>query len=413
MTQRGVKANDLAIKGLRPRGREYEVSVREHRGLVVVVYPSGAKSFTLRYRQDGVLKRVGLEVATLAEARAEWLKQRGEVRKGEDPSARVRSARVEKQLKRQASRDAPTLESLAADFIKLYAKRQKQTWRADELMLQTVILPEWGGIKAKELRRRDIIDLLDRIAERTPVRANRILAVVRKMFNWAVERDVLDVSPCVGIKRPGAEVSRDRVLSDDEIRQFWNGLGTSGMPKRTQLALKLQLATAQRIGEIAGAAWAEFDHRKQQWLIPGSRTKNGRENLVPLSPVATEVLDQTDRDGEFLFPVTGKGGVLRIDVVTHQLATAIKKMEMAHFTSHDLRRTAATKLAELATPRVVIDAILNHKDRTVGAVYDRHDYMKEKRSALDAWSDRLMHIVSGKHATVTPLRQLERRNQRK
>ena len=389
-----IKANVLKINSLRPRDREYETAVAEHRGLVVTVYPSGARSFGLRYRQDGVLRRIGLSVATLSEARAAWLKHREDVRRGDDPAALVRSARVEKQLRRQADRAAPTVQSLASDYVRIYARRQKKSWRSDELMLQSAVLPEWGAIQAKEIRRRDVIDLLDKIAERTPVRANRILAVVRKMFSWAVERDVLTLSPCSGVKRPGAEVSRNRVLNDDEINAVWNDLTKGGIPKGTHLALRLQLATGQRIGEIVGARWSEIDLPKREWLIPAARTKNGRENLVPLSKLAIAIISEiTEGESPLLFPARGEGKSLRIDVVTHQLHDAIERLELAHFTSHDLRRTAATRLAELATPRVVLDAILNHVDRTVAAVYDRHNYTAEKRRALEAWASTLQKIA--------------------
>jgi len=390
-----TKASASQIASLKPRKREYEVGVAEHRGLIVTVYPSGARAFSLRFRQDGILKRIRLDATTLSEARAAWLKHRQDLRRGEDPAAKVRLARVEKQLKRQADRSAPTIESLAIEFVELYSKRQKKSWRADELMLKSAVLPEWGLIQARELKRRDVIQLLDRIAGRTPVRANRVLAVVRKMFAWAVERDVLEVSPCLGIKRPGAEQSRSRVLADCEIKVFWNGLVGSGIPTSTQLALRFQLATAQRIGEVVGAVWSEIDRSKGEWLVPSERTKNSRANLVPLSPLAASLIGEICLGpSDFVFPATRRAAALRIDVVTHHLGDVIARLGMAHFTSHDLRRTAATKLAELGTPRVVIDAILNHKDPTVGAIYDRHDYAKEKREALDAWAKRLKNIAA-------------------
>lgn len=104
--------------------------------------------------------------------------------------------------------------------------------------------------------------------------------------------------------------------------------------------------------------------------------------------------------------------MLRDDVLTHDLLSAVQKLEIAHFTSHDLRRTAATGLAEIGTPRLIIDAVLNHKDRTVGAVYDRYNYAHEKRAALDAWAKKLSLIVSGKESTVTPIRRIENRRPR-
>lgn len=364
----------------------------------------------LRYRQDGVLKRTTLEAGTFADARRAWFERQEGVKRGEDPAEQVRTQRAAKQLGRQEARSAPTFTTLAADYITLYAKRQKRSWRADELMLQAAVLPVWGNIKAKQIKRRDVIDLLDRIAENTPVRANRVLAVIRKLCNWAVERDVLEVSPCVGVKPPGAETSRERVLSDAELRTFWNGLADAGLDEQDQAALKLQLLTATRIGEVVGASWREIDEGRAEWLLPGARSKNKRESLVPLSSLALKVLHSLDNVGGFVFPRASGTGHTRIDVITHNLKHALPALEMERFTSHDLRRTAATKLAELGTPRVVIDAILNHVDRSVGAIYDRHHYGNEKRAALQAWADKLEYIVSGKEATVTPIRRARLRS---
>jgi integrase len=389
-----VNATALSISALKPRDEEYEVAVAQHRGLVVTVYPSGARFFSLRYRQDGVLKRVSLGVGSLSEARSAWLKHREDLKRGKDPVAMIRASRVEKQLNRQAERSSPTVEMLSADFIRLYAKRHKKSWRSDELMLNSLVIPEWGGIQAKDIRRRDIIDLLDEIAGRTPVRANRVLAVIRKMFAWAVERDTLEISPCAGVKRPAKESSRTRVLSDEEIRQFWAHLSDQTVSLRIATALKLQLATAQRIGEVAGTRWSEFNLQKREWRIPGSRTKNGRENVVPLSSLACAlILEMHTDENEFLFPSGGKVGHLRIDVVTHGLVDLVAKSKLAHFTSHDLRRTTATRLASMGTARVIVDAILNHKDSSVGAIYDRYDYASEKREALEKWADRLRDII--------------------
>jgi len=122
------------------------------------------------------------------------------------------------------------------------------------------------------------------------------------MFNWGVDQGVLDASPCVGVKRPGKEVRRERTLSDDELRALWNGLQQAGIAGDTAAALKLQLLTACRIGEICGAQWSEIDLAKAEWLIPGKRAKNGRECLVPLSENAIEILKAQDQSGAHVFP---------------------------------------------------------------------------------------------------------------
>jgi integrase len=405
-----VRAKDLSIKALPVKAVRYEKAVQDHPGLVVCVWPSGEISYLLRYRQDGVLKRATLEAGTLAEARREWLDKANDVKRGDDPAEAVRNKRAAKQLGRQEARGAPTFAALAADYITLYAKRNKRSWRADELMLATAVLPHWGSIKAKQIKRRDVIDLLDRIAEKTPVRANRVLAVVRKLCNWAVERDVLEISPCVGVKPPSSETSRERVLTDAELKLFWSNLAECGLDELDQAALKMQLLTAARIGEVVGASWSEIDFAKGEWLIPGKRTKNGRESLIPLSYAALVAIEAAPRTSAFIFVRKSKTGHTRIDVITHNLHHALPALGIERFTSHDLRRTAATKLAELGTSRVVIDAILNHVDRSVGAIYDRHNYAAEKRAALDAWARRLEQIVTGTESTVTPIRRARLRS---
>lgn len=403
VVRKAVAANVLAVEALKPSASEYEISVREHRGLVVRVHPSGQRSFILRYRQDGILKRVALQATTLAAARAEWESQRATVREGQDPAEKAKAAKAVQQLARMDERTAPTISELATDFVRLHSKKHKRSWRADELMLTNLVIPKWGNVKAKEITRRDVLAILAEVAEKAPIRANRLLAVIRKMFNWAVSTDRLDLSPCAGVKAPAKEISRDRVLTDNELKTFWAVLPSSGLPEDSQIAFKLQLLTACRIGEIVGARWTEFDLSKGDWLIPAARTKNGRESLLPLSPDAIRIIEALPRSGDFLFPRTGKKiSHLRTDVATHELGHGEFGIK-TRFTSHDLRRTAATNLSSLGTSRVVMDAILNHKDRTVGAVYDRHDYYREKAAALNGWARHLSRIVTG-HAPAKVVR---------
>lgn len=396
--RKSVSANDLAIRALKAGPEKYQIAVKEHPGLIVFVYPSGAKSYGYRFRQDGVLKRMTLRATTLADARVEWGTLAGTVREGNDPVESVKRDRAGEQLARQAERADPTISSLAADFIRLHSKKNKRSWRADELMLQGLVVPVWGRMKANGIERRDVVALLDKVAENAPVRANRLLAVTRKMFNWAVERDVLKVSPCTGVKAPAKETSRDRNLDDRELRAFWHGLAASGIPADTQNALKLQLMTGCRIGEISAAKWSEFDLAKGEWLIPGARTKNKIECLLPLPADALAILETLDQTVVYLFPRKGKkSGHLRTDVATHELrqgAFAITE----RFTSHDLRRTMGTNMGRRRVPRVVQDAILNHKDKSIGATYDRHDYYDEKRAVLDGWATHLKEIVSGEQS---------------
>ena len=407
-----TKANVFSINALKPRASDYEIAIVGHRGLVVRVHPSGARTFRFRYRQDGVLKRVALKATTLDDARDEWSNLRKEVKAGEDPAMVARKVRSQDSLKRKADRAALTVEQLVDEFILRYAKRKKKSWRADEVMLRSAVVSVLGDVLARDVQRRDVLSLVDKIATRAPVRANRVLAVVRKMFSWAVDQETVPTSPCTGIKPPGAETRRDRVLSDSELRALWNGIADKAA-QDVAGAIKLQLLTGQRIGEVVGAQWREIDLTSKEWTIPGARSKNKRVNVVPLSTDATALLHSMARDGDFVFSRAGKKVKhLRVDVAGHELGVAAQALELEQFGSHDLRRTVATRLAEMRIPRVVIDSLLNHVDRTVGAVYDRHGYADEKRDALEAWSSKLMQIVSGKESSVTPIRRVENRSRR-
>src|SRR3546814_930408 len=147
---------------------------------------------------------------------------------------------------------------------------------------------KWGARRVQEIARRDIRELIDGIEERgAPVAANRTLAAVRKMFNWAVERDILDASPVAGIQPPGAETSRDRVLSDDEIRWFWKGCEEIGAPFGP--LFKLLLVTAQRRGEGRAMTTGQLDLGERLWTIPGKIAKNGQPHVVPPSPQAVAI----------------------------------------------------------------------------------------------------------------------------
>lgn len=243
-----------------------------------------------------------------------------------------------------------------------------------------------------------MIDLLDEIVARgAPVQANRTLAVVRRMFNFAIDRDVIAASPCHRVKPPSPEESKDRYLTLDEIKDFWTRLDTAPLTKQTKLALKLLLVTLQRSSEVIGLNKSELDLRARTWIIPAERTKNKRAQLVTLSPLAIEIVTAILKDvGEdgFLFPGEGSGDHLTNSALSRAIARNLDHFGIGKFTPHDLRRTGSTQLAAFKVPRFDRDRILNHADRTVGAVYDIHEYEDEKRAALNLWSDIIKRTVA-------------------
>src|SRR5262249_27829722 len=217
-------------------------------------------------------------------------------------------------------------------------------------------------------------------AKSAPISARRSFEDIRGMVRWAVARGDLDHNPIDGMKGPPTSKPRERVLTDDEIRQLWERSSELGAYEQI---IRLCLITGQRLGEICGMQRSELDLGRKLWNIPGSRTKNGHPHSVPLTKLALEFIG----DG---FSVSR--GLVSAMVYDHQLG-------IAHWTAHDLRRTALTKMAELGIAPIVLGHIANHRTTTKAGitlgVYIHHAYEREKREALELWADRLQGIVEG------------------
>jgi integrase len=401
-----VKASDLSVKALKPRPIRYEVPVAGHRGLVVTVWPSGDKAWTYRGRIDGRLYREKLgsyPAIGLNEARMAYAALREQRDKGVDLAAR-------RQREAQTDRQSPTVKKLCGDYIERHAKPHKRTWAADERMLDKDVLPAWGRLKAESIMRADVVALIDKINDRgSQMQAGKVLALVRKVWNFGIERGVLATNPAARIPRPARVRAKDRVLSDVELRAVWKKLAKTDVRPQVRDAILLQILTGQRIGEALQAEWTEIDLKEKTWLIPASKSKNRREHLVPLSEQAAALIDGQARATNFLFPA-GRGGLaIRSEVAAHELAEAMGALGVAKFTTHDLRRTVETRMASLGVGKETRDRVLNHTDRSVGGVhYNRYDYLLEKRAALGTWATNLARIVNGAESTVTPLRRLNR-----
>ena len=393
-----MRFTDRGIQALKPKAERYEVWEDGRTGLGVRVAPSGRKSFVYMYRFDGKPRRMTLGAYPkigLADARVLHAKAKQQRERGIDPGA----AHIEK---RRAERDAETVRELVEEYLEKHARPNKRSAAVDERILGKEVLPVWGSRKAKSITRRDVIKLLDGIVDRgAPIMANRTLAVIRKMFNFAIGRDIIDASPCVMIQAPARETPRDRVLSPAEIGAFWRGLADAKMSDQVRLALKLMLVTAQRREEVTCAPWAEFGLGDKIWDIPASRTKNGRAHRVPLSPLALELLGEIREaagNSEWLFPSPRTGNPITPAAISHALRDNLEAVGVEGITPHDLRRSAASHMTELSISRLVVSKILNHSDGSITGVYDRYEYGPEQRRALEAWGARLKEIISGEVA---------------
>lgn len=459
----------LAVKGAQGNGvTRQEIPDASLPGLYLVVQPAGAKSWALRYRQDGKPAKLTLgpviierEVAldgepaigsamTLSEARAVARKELQALTEGQNLTRRKTEAAAQAAL--HADDKDLLVEALAAKFVHGTVKPKNRSWQETRRQFRTEIgylnrdgidedlgaylkarnrkgakkPPEaWLGRDVRDIKKADVVKLLDQLVERgSGVTANRVFVTLNTWFNWMVGRDILRANPMTGLKKFTAESSRDRVLTDDEIRVFWEA--TKRHPYPFGPMWRLLLLTAQRRQEVSSLPWRELDLKSndQHWLLPKERSKNGRENYIPIGVRALQELQAIERvkGSDFVFTTTIKTPVsgfsrskARLDATMLEIMRdeAIKrgddpkKVKLAQWGLHDLRRTAASGMARLGTPIHVTESILNHSGGTisgVAAVYIRHDFREEKRAALEAWERFVMSVTGEASSNVVSLR---------
>lgn len=354
------------------------------RGLGLRVSATGHRAWFLMYRKrsDPKLRRLTLgtyPALGLADARAAAQEAITAIAKGGDPAQ-----------DKQDLKAAPTVKELAEDYLDKYAKPKKRSWKRDAQILKANVVPAWGSRKIHDVRRRDVIALLDSIVTAgAPIQANRTLALIRKMFNWAISRDLIEANPCTQVKAPAAENQRDRVLSEDEIRLLWAAL--DGQATDIAAIFRLQLMTAQRIGEVLQMRWDAIDLASAWWTIPKEGSKNKLSHRVPLAPMALEILESLPRHSDWVFPSPRPGKPI---ANIYKARERVTKASGVEFVPHDLRRTAASLMASLGTDPRIIAKILNHVEPGVTKVYNRHSYDREKMAALHQWAIRLAEIAN-------------------
>ena len=395
----GVKFTDTYVRNLKPKAERHEVREDLAKGngkLALRVSPNGHKAWQYVYTVDGRNRRMTLgayPAMSIADAHAacgEAMRQRST---GIDPGALAVEAHV-------VERGAPTFAVLAARYLEQHAKpRKKDGGARDDSTLKRDVLPHFGPHKAEAIQRKDVRALLQAIVDRgAPVQANRTLALVRKVFNWGIGEDLVSHNPCIGVRAPGKETQRDRVLSDAELQAFFKALPTSAMSKESRLALRMLLLTGQRCGEVLGMRWDEVDLQAGWWTIPAAKAKNGLPHRVPVSEQAAAVLAEAralNPDRQTVFPSPRADGPMVETAVALAVRRNLEHFKIAEaFTPHDLRRTAASNIAGMGFGRTVVSMILNHVERGVTAVYDRHGYDKEKRKALTAWGGKVHGLAS-------------------
>jgi integrase len=328
------------------------------------------------------------------------------IKLGEPPAMSLAAARAAAREMMQTgapptAAEPDTVAKVVEQFILRDQKPKNRRWHEVHRMLNRELAP-WFDRPITSITRRDVIELLDRTADRAPVRANRVLAHTRRLFGWALDRDIITASPVVGIRAPTREVARDRALQPDELAAVWRACDGLGWPFGP--LVQLLIVTGQRRDEVAHMAWPDIDLERRLWTLPRGLTKSDRLHEVPLSDLSMEIIASLPRIGDgLLFPARKAGSVKPVTGFARIKARIDEVSGVTGWRLHDCRRTAASGMAQLGHPPHVVGAILNHSPgaaQGITAVYNRYRYTDEKRAAMDAWSREIERIVSGKRAKV-------------
>lgn len=401
------------VETLKPKpGQRAERADHVVRGLSIRVTQAGVKSWALRYRNiSGEQRRLTLgtfPAMSLEKARDAALRALGQIADRRDPAQErsterrhARRARVEK---------AKTLADLWRHYSTNYLPSKRpstiayNTWLWDQR-----IAPTLGAQRLEDLDRPSIRAALREIGAVTPIQANRVGELLRRLFNVAVEDGVVATTPLANMGRLFVETSRDRVLDDVELTKLWRALDMApsasaiGVSPRMRLALKLTMLTGARAGDIVGMRGEEIDVVTRTWTIPANRYKAKRAHSIPLSATAwalvTEALGQPNSASVGpLFPnARDPSATICRASLTRAMGRVCASAGIVGATAHDLRRTVATYLASerIGVAPHVVAAVLGHaaEGSAVTAIYNRHRYDSEKRNALAAWDAVLNEIV--------------------
>lgn len=387
VSQMRRKLTPKLLDSLRPDPfRRYEVRDEVVTGLLIRVSITGSLVWYLTTAVRDQPRRIKLgtyPILSVADARERAREILREVQLG------IFGIEPEKKL---------TLGDAIPQFISLYAKPRNRSWRDTERWLWK--FTELHDRPLEEIKRSQVVRELDRFMARgMGTGTNRALASIKKLFAWCLDRGTIETNPVAGLKPPAKELSRDRVLSDEEIVTCWRAAEEQGAA--FEAFLKIAILTGQRRGEVAGMRWVELNLDGATWTIPSARAKNGTQHVVPLSPSVVHILRTLPRysSSEYVFTTTGSTPISGFGRLKDRLDSALGTDD---WRVHDIRRTVATNMARLAVQPHIIEAVLNHKSGIVSgvaAIYNRHAYLEEKRLALLKWAERIESLTDGSKET--------------
>jgi integrase len=364
-------------------------------GFGLKVTPRGRKVFFVLYRTRNGAARLRkytigpYGIVTPATARATAQRVLAARQEGRDPAEEKRLARLKN------SQDV--IDAVVDSYLLRFAMTNRSAGETGRV-LKREVLNAWSGRSIHGIAKKDVLTLLDRIVDRgSPGTANRTFKALRALFNWCIERSLLERSPCANMSKPMAEKPRERLLTDDDLVAVVQGARIMGFPYGSMV--EFLILTAQRRGEVAGLLWDEIDFGNGIWRLPASRTKNGRSHTVHLSSEAIALLKAIPHRTGYVFGVGGARPTISFSQNKRKLD---ELSSVTEWVIHDLRRTAVTGMASLGVPPHVADKVLNHQVGTisgVAAVYQRHEFLIERKGALFAWSQHVQ-VILGKSKAI-------------
>jgi integrase len=393
-----ARLTTIAVEKAKPAARRREIPDSGCRGLYLIVQPSGARSWALRFRFDGKpCKHTlgGWPAVSLADARRLAAAAMAQVAQGIDPRVEKRQAKAD-----AAARGRDTVDQLAGQFLEWQGKRLRpNSLKQLDHIFTDLVVPAWQGRDVHSIGRRDALELIEAIADRTPIMANRVHSGLHRFFRWLCERDVIIASPITGVPRPAPERARERVLSDTELAALWQACETVGEPACS--CIRMLMLLGQRRSETAGMRRSEIDG--DLWRLPAERMKGRQTHMVPL-PARAMLIIEAMPQGDLIF-TSGTAPFSHFDRIKREIDAEMKPT--TPWTWHDIRRSVASGMAGLGIPVPTIEKLLAHRGGTfrgVAGTYQRHSFIPEMRSALERWSEHLDRLVRGEPAAkVVPI----------
>ena len=414
------KLTDRHLRNLKPTSIEQVIG--DGGGLWVRVLPvqkGGGVNFYYRFEFLGKERRYNCgsyPATSLAQARQIRNQARERVRGGIDPVLKDEQERVARTAAQVAESMELTVSDLLEDWKRVYLSAHRKDGGASvEAAIQRDALPLIGTMKARDVRLQHVVKVIDRLLARNARRsANLILSLMRQMFRHGMGRGIVENDPTLALSKKqagGKETPVDRNFSFAEISELAQKLQKTDLHQKYVAAIWLLLATGARVGELIKAKWGDLDLESGTWVIPATNAKNGRAHVVHLSAFAMRQIEYLRSIDEGVYLLSGREASKSLSdkTISKAIRDRIRQTQLrghtpklgslmlsgGEWSPHDLRRTMASRMGDLNVPPHVIERCLNHVQQGIVAVYQRQEYMRERKEAFEVWGEKLASIVDG------------------